>query len=127
MLKTIARVVLALQGATSLFIAANVWMDPATLAAQLGISPIGDLGVSTIRGDIGGFFSAVGVFMLAAAYFGDRRFIVPPLVLGALALTGRTISLAVTGPAPELFQPMLIEAVTIIVLVTAYAVFAREA
>ncbi|MBL8780183.1 MAG: hypothetical protein JNL06_04490 [Alphaproteobacteria bacterium] len=127
MLKTIARVVLALQGAAALFIAVNVWLDPLTIPAQLGLSPLGDLGLSTIRGDIGALFGGSGLFMLAAAYRAESRFVVPPLVFLSLALAARTYSLAMTGASPELFEPMAVEGVTIVLLLAAYAIFTREA
>jgi hypothetical protein len=127
MLKTIMRAVLALQGAMALFIAANVWIDPLTIPAQLGLSPIGDLGISTIRGDIGALFGGSGLFMLAAAYRVESRFVVPPLVFLTLALAARTYSLAMTGASPELYQPMVVEGVSIVLLLAAYFIFSREA
>lgn len=126
MLKTIARVVLALQGAAALFIAVNVWLDPLTIPGQLGISPLGDLGLSTIRGDIGALFGGSGLFMLAAAYRAESRFVVPPLVFLSLALGARTYSLAMTGASPELIQPMAVEGVTIVLLLAAFAILTRE-
>lgn len=127
MLKTIARIVLALQGAAALFIAANVWIDPVTIPAQLGLSPLGDLGLSTIRGDIGALFGGSGLFMLAAAYRAESRFVVPPLVLLSLAFAARTYSLATTGASPELIPPMVVEGVSILLLLAAYFIFSREA
>ena len=127
MLKTIARVVLALQGTAALFVAVNVWLDPLTIPAQLGLSPLGDLGLSTIRGDIGALFGGSGLFMLAAAYRAESRFVVPPLVFLSLALAARTYSLAMTGASPELFEPMAVEGVTIVLLLAAYAIFTRGA
>jgi hypothetical protein len=126
MLTIIARAVLALQGATALFVAANVWLDPVRVGAQLGLSPLSDLGLATMRGDLGTLFASSGIFMLAAAALTDRRLIVPPLVFTSVGLAGRTLSLALTTYAPDLIQPMIVEAVTIALLVGAYVMLANE-
>jgi hypothetical protein len=124
MLKTIARAVVALQGAGALFIALNLIADPVTVAGQLGFSPIGDLGLASIRGDVGGLFAGAGVFMLWAAWSGDRMYLVPPIVFVAIALAARTFSLVMTGFAPELVPPMVVEGLTIALLIAAHALFA---
>jgi hypothetical protein len=126
MLTIIARIVLALQGAAALFIAVNIWLDPVSIGAQLGLSPIGDLGLSTLRGDLGTLFASSGIFMLAAAALADRRLILPPLIFTSVGLAGRTLSLALTDFAPELIPPMIVEGVTIALLIAAYAMLARE-
>lgn len=126
MLKTIARIVLGIQGAMAVFIAANVWLDPATFAAQLGIAPMGDLGLSTIRGDIGSLFAGTGLFMIAAALTAERRWLFAPLAYTTLAFAGRIYAMLVIGMKPEFVQPMTIEAVTIAILVVAYLLLGRK-
>ena len=125
MLKTIARIVLALQGALALFVAANAFMDPIKVASQLGLTPVGNLGLATFRGD-GGLFAGAGLFMLAASLRGNRLYLVPPLVLLSIALAARTASMTLTGFTPELVQPMVVEGVTITLLLAAYVIFARD-
>ena len=126
MMSIIARALLALQGAAAVFIAASIWYDPERLGAGLGLAAVGDLGLSTLRGDIGTLFGASGGFMIAAAALADRRLIVPPLIFTSLALLGRTLSLALTAYAPELVPPMLVESIAIVVLVVAYVALGRE-
>jgi hypothetical protein len=125
MLKTIARIVVALQGAAALFIALNLIADPVTVGGQLGFSPIGDLGLASLRGDVGGLFAGAGVFMLWAAWQGDRAYLVPPLVFVAIALAARTVSLAMTGFTPELVPPMVVEGLSVALLLAAHAMFAQ--
>jgi len=126
MLKTIVRIVLALQGALALFVAANIWLDPVRIGAQLGVAPAGDLGLATIRGDMGSLFAGAGLFMLAAALRGERWYLIPPVVFTSIALAARTGSMVLTGYAPELIQPMVVEGVTIALLLAAYAILARD-
>ena len=127
MLKTIARAVLGMEGALALFAAVNIWLDPERVGAQLGVAPIGDLGLSTIRGDIGSLFAGAGIFMIATAITADRRLIIPPLAYTALALSARTLSLALTAYSPELLQPMLVEGISIAILTAAYVILGQTA
>src|SRR6185436_2998865 len=125
MLSIIARAMLALLGAGALFTAASAWYDPEAVGAGLCLAAVGELGLATLRGDIGTLFGSSGAFMLAAAALGDRRLIVVPLIFTGVGLTGRTLSLAVGEYAPALVPPMLVEAITIVVLVAAYVMLER--
>ena len=126
MFAIIARIVLGLQGALALIVGATVWWDPVGAGAGLGLAAVGDLGLSTLRGDIGTLFASSGGFMIAAAALADRRLIVPPLIFTAVALLGRTLSLGLTAYAPELVPPMVVEGLTITLLVTAYVMLGVE-
>jgi hypothetical protein len=126
MLKTIVRAILALQGAIALLIAAQTFIQPDKLAEQLGYALIGDLGLSSFRADIGGFFALAGLFMLLAAWRADRQFVLPPLVLVGLALSARLATLAETGFVPEVIQPISVEAVTVVMLLIGYAMFRKD-
>lgn len=125
MLKTIARVIIALQGAIALVIASQAFMQPHKVAEQLGFSLVGELGVSSFRADIGGFFAMAGLFMLLAAWRADRQLILPPLVLVGLALSARLATLAETGFVPQVIEPISVEAVTALTLLVGYALFRR--
>ena len=126
MLKTIMRVIIGIQGALALLIAANAFMKPGELSQQLGLSLNGELGVSTFRGDIGSLFAGAGLFMLAAAIRGNRVYLAPPLLMTAIALAARTATAVEVGFLPIFFQPMAIEGVTVVVLLIGYATLARD-
>lgn len=122
----IIRVILALQGAIALFIASQAFLQPYSLADQLGFSLIGNLGVSSFRADIGGFFFMAGLFMLLAAWRAERQYILPPLVLGGAALSARLATVAETGYLTEYTQPITVEAVTVLTLLIAFTLFGRR-
>lgn len=126
MLKNIIRAIIGLQGAVAILIASQAYMQPHKLAEQLGYSLIGELGVSSMRADIGGFFAMSGLFMLLAAWRADRHFILPPLVLVGLALAARLATMAETGFVPEVVQPIAVEAVTAVTLLIGYALFRKS-
>jgi len=127
MLGIIARVLLALLGAGALLTAANAWYDPEGVGAQLGLAAVGDLGLATLRGDLGTLFGSSGAFMLAAAALADRRLIVVPLIFTSVGLAGRTLSLALGDYAPTLVAPMVVEGITIVILVASYVMLERSA
>ena len=101
-------------GALGLLITLQLWLNPAGPAGQLGIAAMGPLGLATIRADMGGFFGAVGVLALWSAIKSDAKTLTAPLLLVALALTGRVITVAVSGLTPEMVQPIVIEAVLVV-------------
>lgn len=119
------RILLAVLGGLALFVAINIWLDPARVAAQLGVTPVGDLGLSTIRGDLGGFFAGFGIFALASAAFNSSRWLLVPMALIGLALAGRVFSVLMGGATDTTMQPMVVEAVLLAVLVVARAVLSR--
>lgn len=127
MFRNIIRGVHALQGTLALFVAAGIFLDPARIGAQLGLSPIGELGLATMRADLGSLFAGAGLFMLAAAWRGERWFLIPPIVFTGIALAARAVSITQTGVEPELIQPMVVEAVTITVLLTGFALLSPPA
>ena len=117
MLRLLPRLLVGALGVLALIGALRIWIDPAIPAATLGLSPIGGLGLATLRADVGGFFAGMGGFALAAAIRNDRRLVTAPLVLVSLALTGRLITAGLEGLAPEMVLPIVVEATLAVILV----------
>ncbi len=116
MRRLLPRLLVGALGALALIGALRIWTDPAIPAATLGLSPIGGLGLATLRADVGGFFGGMGAFALAAAIRNDRRLVTVPLVLVSLALVGRLITAGVEGLAPNMVMPMAVEATLAVLL-----------
>ncbi|WP_340646216.1 hypothetical protein [Phenylobacterium sp.] len=110
MLRLLPRLLIGALGVLALFGALRLWIDPTVPAATLGVSPVGGLGLATLRADIGGFFGGMGAFALAAAIRDDRRLATVPLVLVGLALTGRLITVGTEGLSPDMVMPIVVEA-----------------
>ncbi|MDQ0464289.1 hypothetical protein QO010_002070 [Caulobacter ginsengisoli] len=110
-MKLVIRGLVGLAGVLALLLALQFWLNPALPAGRLGISPIGALGLATIRADMAGFFGAAGAFALFAAIRAEGKWLTAPLLMIAIALTGRVITVAVQGWSPELGLPMIVEAV----------------
>lgn len=110
MLRLLPRLLMGALGLFALIGALRIWTDPTIPAATLGLSPIGGLGLASLRADVGGFFGGMGAFALAAAIRDDRRLVTVPLVLVSLALTGRLITAGMEGLAPNMVMPIVVEA-----------------
>ena len=121
----VMRVLVGLIGAFNVVIGLGFLLDPSKFAAQFFVSPIGMQGLATMRADFPGFFITGGVFALIGAVQKDARALLVPMLLLAIALAGRCVSLAVDGTPPTAFQPMLFEAVMISVLALARRSMAR--
>lgn len=115
-----ARLAAGALGCLFLLIALRLWTAPAAIAATLGLRPEGVLGLATLRADVGGFFAVGGGFALFAAVRRARVWLVPPMALLAVALSGRALTLAVSGPSLLQVPPMMVEALCLALVVAAW-------
>jgi len=114
--RTIIRGLVGIAGLLGLLVATRLLLAPEVTGLKLGLTPVGSLGLATIRADVAGFFAVTGGLSLFAAWKNDRALILaPPLLIGA-ALAGRCLNLAVQGVSPEQVPPMVIEAVLLVLL-----------
>lgn len=114
MIAKLLRLLVALAGALGLLIAARMWMDPARVGAMMGLSGDGPLGAATLRADVGGFFAAAGALALAAAVRNDRRLLTAPVLMIALALSGRCVATAAAGVDARAVPSIIIELALVI-------------
>lgn len=125
-MQMIVRVAVGLLGLAGVLVALRIWMAPADVGAQLGVAASSTLGFATFRADLAGFFGGAGAFALLGAIRNRASFLLVPLVLVAIALTGRIVTLAINGYSDAMWPPMAIEAVLLLVLVLGRAKLARE-
>lgn len=114
--RTIIRGLVGIAGLLGLLVATRLLLQPEATGLKLGLTPVGSLGLATIRADVAGFFAVTGGLSLMAAWKNDRALILAPLLLIAAALAGRCLNLAVQGFSPELAPPMVIEAALLVLL-----------
>ncbi len=113
MMTLILRIILGVAGALGLLIGARMWMDPVKVGEMMGLSGAGPLGQATLRADVGGFFAAVGLLVLAGAIRNQARLFTAPVLMIALALSGRLFAAAVNGVDPMAIRSMVVEAVLV--------------
>lgn len=121
----VMRVVIGLIGLFNIAIGLGFLLNPAQLAGQFFLSPLGSQGLATLRADFPGFFITGGTFALIGALKKDGNALLVPLLLLAIAIIGRSVSLAMDGTAPTAYPPMIAEAVMIVALLLARRSFAR--
>lgn len=114
-MQIVIRGLLGILGLAGVLIALRIWMAPEEVAAQLGVGANGPLGIATIRADMAGFFGGAGAISLFAAIRNRGRLLVAPLLLVAVALTGRVLTVALNGYSEAMLPPMVIEAVLVAV------------
>ncbi|UPT64231.1 MAG: DUF4345 family protein [Hyphomonadaceae bacterium JAD_PAG50586_4] len=115
-MKLVLRIVLGLAGLLFIVIGLSFWANPANPAARLGIEAASALGTSSLRADMAAFFGVAGFLTLGAVVRSNARLITAPLLMIAVALTGRIITVIVDGYTPDMMQPMVIEAVLLALL-----------
>jgi uncharacterized membrane protein AbrB (regulator of aidB expression) len=95
------------------------FFTPDAMAAEFAIAPSGVAGVSTVRGDLGGAFLAIGLFAAMGLRRGARHWLhAAAALLGAIAL-GRAIGFAFDGTEPAVILPFSTELAFIAALVYA--------
>lgn len=115
-MKLVLRIVLGLAGLVFVVMGLAFWANPATPAARLGIETASALGTSSLRADMAAFFGVAGGLTLLAAVRANARLLTAPLLMIAIALTGRIITVIVDGYTPDMMQPMVIEAILLALL-----------
>jgi hypothetical protein len=115
-MQAVLRVIVGIAGTLGVLIALRIWMAPTEVAAQLGVTPVGPLGLATIRADMAGFFGGVGALSVFAAIRGQGRLLTAPLLLIGLALTGRVVTILMSGFSNEMLPPMVVELVLVLIL-----------
>ena len=110
------RAAIGLVGLFNVIIGLGFLLAPEKLAAAFFISPIGTQGMATIRADFTGIFIGAATFALIGAWTGRARPLLVPILMLALALFGRFVSILVDGMAPTAIPPMAVEVLMISIL-----------
>ena len=114
------RVIIGLIGAVGVLVLLQLWIDPAKMAAGLGLVGQGLQGQATLRADVAGFFGGAGLLSLAGAIRNDRRLLVAPLLLIGIALAGRFVTIALDGWSSTAIPSIVVEAVLLAIYAAGY-------
>lgn len=115
----ILRIAVGLIAVFNIAIGLMFLFNPAGAAANFFLIPDGGQGMATLRADFPGFFITGGTFAMIGALQKDRQALLVPMLLLAIAITGRCVSLVADGVGPQAIPPMVAEAVMIAVLALA--------
>ena len=118
-------ILIGLVGLLNIVIGLSFLFNPAEMAVEFALSPLGTQGMATMRADFPAFFLTGAIFSLIGAWRADRTPLMVPLPLLTFALLGRFVSIAYDGTAPTTVPPMIAEAVMIALLGLAYNAFEK--
>ncbi len=112
----LARILVGLVAAFFLVWGLRFYFSPDAMAAEFSVAPSGVPGLSTVRGDLGGMFVAVGLLSAFGLRRGSHRLLyTAATIIGAVAF-GRFIGFAYDGtPAPTVV-PFVAELVFLAIL-----------
>lgn len=86
------------------------FLNPVSAASDFGLAVASTHGSSTLRGDMTAFFLVAAVLMAWGAWKRRGDALLAPLLLFAVAFTGRLVNLAVYGLYDGWYLPMAVEA-----------------
>jgi len=113
----IARILIGLIALFFLLFAFRFYFMPEAIAAEFFVAPMGNAGLSTIRGDLGGAFFAIGTFALLGIRTGAAHWLHSAAAIIAAVAVGRIIGFVLDGVAPTALVAFTVEVVFVVVLV----------
>lgn len=123
----LARFLAALAALFGIVLGLGFLIHPVNAGAMFFLSPNGIPGLAVLRADMTAFFLTGGLLAAAAAWRKSPMLLVAPIMLFAIAITGRAVSLFADGITPGAFFPMAVEAFFVISLLFARHIFAGNA
>lgn len=124
---TMNRTLVGLIGAFMLTNGLGFWFALDLIAPLYNLSVADPLARAGIRADFGGFFFASGAFATYAAARSNPTAARAAAALFILAITGRFLSVAFDGAAPQGALPMLFEGISAAILLRSAHLWARQA
>ncbi|MEW4449160.1 hypothetical protein [Qipengyuania sp. JC766] len=103
------------------FLVTGLWflVEPVSAGSNFGLIARDSSGLAAMRADFTAFFVMAAICMLAGAWLRRGSLLLIPAALFGIALAGRIVSALVDGTQDGFWQPMLVEAGTVIVLLIA--------
>lgn len=95
------KVVAGLFALLFIFMGTGFMLDPAGNAASLALTPLGEHGLNTLRGDLGGLFLASAALILLGVIQNKGEWLVAVAVFMLFIAAGRVIGFAVDGNPAE--------------------------
>lgn len=118
----VIRLLVAGFAALFLIIGVRALLDPQSIITQFELGRQGVTGTSAIRADMGAFFIGTALAAIVGLLPGMRQWLLGAAAMVALAFTGRAIGLLSDGLTANIAQSMIIEAISIALLVAAFAI-----
>lgn len=125
-MRGLLRLLIGLVGLFNLLIGLSFFLRPAQLAEKFFLIPQGAQGLATIRADFTAFFVTASLCALWGAWRAEARPLLVPILLLAIALSGRCLGIVADGISETTLPPMAVEAIMVAILVAGYRNFGRR-
>ena len=112
-------VLLALGAILDLLLGISFFLAPAAAGADFGLQSPTPEGLSAMRGDFTAFFWLAALCMGWTAWKRRADMLWPALALFTIAFSGRLVNLVAVGTYDGWWQPMIVEALHVIVMIMA--------
>lgn len=119
MIQTILRALAGLTGILFLVLGLMLLFAPGSQTARFDVFPSGNAGLSTLRGDMAGFFLGAAVFALFGAIRASVRWLTVPAVFLGLVIAGRLLNLMLDGYSIDSARTLTLELVMLAILLLA--------
>ncbi|MEJ2089746.1 MAG: DUF4345 family protein [Gammaproteobacteria bacterium] len=114
------RIIVVLIGLLFAFMGLNLMFNPLGGAEGMGLTPIGELGLNTLRADLGGMFLAGTVLLVLALIQRRAEWFLAVAVLMAVIAFGRVVGFVLDGnPSDATLTALGFEIVIMAVLIFA--------
>ncbi|MCZ6853925.1 MAG: DUF4345 family protein [Gammaproteobacteria bacterium] len=125
-MKIALKIIVGLVALLLLFMGLSTMIDPSGMAAQFGVTPEGIVGLSTLRGDVGGMFITGGVLLALGILRGQTLwFLAVALLMGLIAL-GRLVGFVLDGVEQSVLVAFIVEIVLVVLFVIAHRQLSTE-
>jgi hypothetical protein len=108
-MSTLLKVLVGIFGATLTIAGAAVMLAPASVAARFAVDPAAIIGLSTLRGIVGGLLGGLGAMMLLGLFRTEAGWFRATAVVFAVVAFGRLLGFAFDGPSPDSLLPFGVE------------------
>jgi hypothetical protein len=115
----IQRILRSLAGLTGLlFLALGLMLlfAPGSQTGRFAVLPSGNAGLSTLRGDLAGFFLGAAVFALLGAIRASARWLTVPSVFLGFIIVGRILNLMLDGDSMDSARTLMLELAMLAIL-----------
>lgn len=107
------------QGLLFLVLGLQFLFMPTDIAPGFGLAADGPKGLAVLRADFPALFFVGGGAMIWGAWRRNGDLLLIPALLFGIALFGRCVSLVADGTYPQFWFPMLVEAIAVVLTLTA--------
>ena len=122
----IVRSLLILAGMIFCVIGGSFLAYPASPGGSFGLDTNGAQGLSSLRGDFTAYFWVTGGGLIYGAWAKRRDVLLIPGLLLGITFAARALSLALDGFYENWWQPMGVEALTIVLILVGRRAFAQR-